>query len=56
VRLTSEQALELIPRLMDVGYGKWTGGGAYLKPVKPEDARKNFRNLRFPVTGSQSTS
>jgi hypothetical protein len=42
--------MELLPRLMDAGYGKWTGGGAYLEPVKPEDARKNFRSLRFPVT------
>jgi hypothetical protein len=50
VRLTSEQALELIPYLMDKGYGEWTGGGAYLEPVKPEDARKNFRALRYPVT------
>lgn len=49
VRLTSGQALELIPRLMDAGYGKWTGGGPYLEPVKPEDARKNCRSLRFPV-------
>ena len=49
VRLTSDRALELIPRLMNVGYGKWTGGGPYLEPVKPEDARKNLRSLRFPV-------
>jgi hypothetical protein len=50
VRLTSDRALELIPRLMNPGYGKWTGGGPYLEPVKPEDARKNFRSLRFFVT------
>jgi hypothetical protein len=50
VRLTSERALVLIPWLMDVGYGKWTGGPPYLEPVKPEDARTNFRSLRFPVT------
>ena len=50
VRLTSEQALELIPQLMDKGYGKWTGGGAYLEPVKPEDARTNFRARRYPVS------
>ena len=49
VRLTSERALELIVRLMDAGYGKWTGGGAYLEPVRSEDARKNFRSLRYPV-------
>jgi hypothetical protein len=49
VRVTSDRAMELIPRLMDMGYGKWTGGGPYLEPVKPEDARKNFRSSVFPV-------
>jgi hypothetical protein len=49
VQLTSEQALELIPLLMDKGYGNWTGGAAYLEPVKPEDALTNFRALRYPV-------
>ncbi len=48
LRLTSDRALELIPRLMNAGYGKWTGGGPYLERVKPEDARKNLRSLRFP--------
>jgi hypothetical protein len=49
VHLTSEQALELIPRLMDKRYGESPEGVAYLEPVKPEDARKNFRSQRLPV-------
>jgi hypothetical protein len=51
VRLTSEQALELIPRLMDRwGYDRRPDGAMYLEPVKPEDARTNFRALRYPAT------
>jgi hypothetical protein len=34
---------------MDKRYGESPEGVAYLEPVKPEDARKNFRSQRLPV-------
>jgi hypothetical protein len=51
IQLTSEQALELIPQLMDKwGYEKGPDCGTYLEPVRPEDAQTNFRAQRYPMT------
>jgi hypothetical protein len=46
VRVSSEVALDLIPKLMNA-YGNWDDGAIYLEPVRPEEALKNLRESRL---------
>jgi hypothetical protein len=46
VHVSSEVALALIPKLMDV-YGNWDDGHIYFEPVRPEEAMRNLRESRL---------